>query len=203
MAGHDINCRCYIEHDRLTAEEYAAAVKKQSNKTVDKSAENGIIKAKDSKIMNINNIDSPIEQRNTGKGNPNAILHLDRPLNNRQQKLLDQLPSYDSSVTVRKKSVNMRDLAAITAQTGDEFAMFTKGGERLVIRGDSNSVNVDIERAKELSKQGYKWSGHTHPGVGRNCLMASRGDKDILRCFKQEVVYIYNSQGSYLEFGKE
>ena len=43
VAGHDINCRCYIEHDWLTAEEYAAAVKKQGDKTVDKSAESGII----------------------------------------------------------------------------------------------------------------------------------------------------------------
>ena len=34
-------------------------------------------------------IDFPIDQRNTGKGNPNAILHSGRPLNNRQQKFLD------------------------------------------------------------------------------------------------------------------
>ena len=44
VAGHDINCRCFVTHDWLTAEEYAAAVKKQGDKTVDKSAESGIIK---------------------------------------------------------------------------------------------------------------------------------------------------------------
>ena len=153
--------------------------------------------------MNINNIDSPIEKRNTGKGNPNAIIHAGRPLSNRQNKLLKLLPEFDSSVTVRKKDVNMRDLAALTAQTGDEFAAFTKGGERLIIRGNYNSVNVDIDRARALSEQGYKWSGHTHPGIGRNCLQASPGDIEILRCFKQEVAYIYNTQGMYLEFGKE
>ncbi len=146
--------------------------------------------------MNINNIDSPIEKRNTGKGNPNAVIHAGRPLSNRQSRLLGLLPEFDSSVTVRKKDVNMRDLAALTAQTGDEFAIFTKGGERLIIRGNCNSVNVDVERAKALSEQGY-------PGIGRNCLQASPGDIEILRCFKQEVAYIYNSQGIYLEFGKE
>lgn len=46
VAGHDINCRCFIEHDWLTSEEYAAAVKKQGDKTVDKTAESGIIKKK-------------------------------------------------------------------------------------------------------------------------------------------------------------
>ena len=49
VAGHDINCRCFVTHDWLTAEEYAAAVKKQGDKTVDKSAESGIIKERASK----------------------------------------------------------------------------------------------------------------------------------------------------------
>ena len=153
--------------------------------------------------MNINNIDSPIEQRNTGKGQPNAILHSGRPLNNRQKKILEKLPEYDSRVTVPKKSVNMKDLAALTAETGDEFALFTKGNERLIIRGDSRTVNIDVEQAKILSEQGYRWSGHTHPGIGMMCLSASSGDMEILKCFKQSVAYIYNSQGMYLEFGKE
>lgn len=153
--------------------------------------------------MSIKNIDSPIEQRNSGKGNPNAILHIGRPLNNRQKKLLERLPRFDSVTIVRKKSVSMSDLAAITAETGDEFAMFTKGGERLIIRGNSNSVNVDINRAKELSEQGYKWSGHTHPGIVADFATPSQGDKDILKLFKQKTSVIYNSTGYFRTFDKE
>ncbi len=153
--------------------------------------------------MSINNIDSPIEQRNTGKGKPPAMLHMGRPLNNRQLKILKDLPAYDSKIVIAKKRVNMKDLAALTAETGDEFAMFTKGNERLIVRGNKNSVNIDVSKAKELSAAGYKWSGHTHPGFERNCLIASPGDIEILRCFKQSVAYIYNSQGVYLEFGKD
>ena len=66
-------------------------------------------------------IERPIEQRNTGKGNPNAILHFDRPLSARQVRLLAQLPEYDSRAVVRKRDVNMRDLAALTAFTGVEY----------------------------------------------------------------------------------
>ncbi len=52
-------------------------------------------------------IGKPIEQRNTGKGNPSAILHFSRPLNKRQEKLLKSLPDYDSRVIVNKGDEKM------------------------------------------------------------------------------------------------
>lgn len=163
-----------------------------SAKTVDKVGKSGIIGLRKGQT-----IGSPIEQRNTSKGNPNAILQIGRPLNNRQQKLLNSLPNYDSRITVHKKSVNMKDLSALTAHTGDEFALFTKGKERLVIRGNKGRVNIDVSEAKQLSKQGYKWSGHTHPGTDRNCLIHSPGDEFILNAFGQRTSVIYNSKGQF------
>ena len=153
--------------------------------------------------MGIFSMDSPVEQRHTGKGNPNAVLLFDIDLNNRQQKLLGKLPEYDSRVVVPKKSVNMRDLAALTAKTGDEFAMFTKGKERLVIRGNAYMVNIGIEEAMRFAGEGYRWSGHTHPGIDINVLMPSDGDKQILGGFEQNQSVIYNSKGLYHTFGKE
>lgn len=157
---------------------------------------NDIIVSRDSKVT-INSIELPIEQRNTAKGNPNAILLFERPLNNRQQKLLDMLPDYDSRIIVKKKDVSMRDLAALTAKVGNEFAMFTKGNTRLIIRGDKNSVNIDVEQAKELCEEGYKWSGHTHPGITDFCMEISDGDFAVWECFAQEFIAIYNSKGNY------
>lgn len=153
--------------------------------------------------MYIESIDKPIEQRHTGKGNPNAILHFDVELNRRQKALLEKLTGFDSRVIVRKNDVSMTDLSALTAATGDEFALFTKGGERLIIRGNSARVNVDTAQASELVTSGYKWSGHTHPGIEPNCLIASQGDVAILRCFNQERSSIYNSTGSHAEFWRE
>jgi len=153
-------------------------------------------------MINNSIIDSPIDQRDTGKGNPNAILHFDRPLNNRQQKLLDMLEGYDSKTTINKKDVSMKDLSALTAVTGDEFAMFTKGQERLIIRGSPKHVNVNIKYAKELSEQGYKWSGHTHPGNGANVKLPSDGDILILQQFAHENSVIYDWSGKYEKFSK-
>ena len=153
--------------------------------------------------MTINNIDSPIEQRNTGKGQPNAIIHTGRPLNSRQRRILEQLPEYDSRIVVSKKNVNMKDLAALTAETGDEFTMFTKGQERLIVRGNSTSVRIDTEQAIQLAQSGYKWSGHTHPGINDNCMISSPGDHAVLDCFKQKTSVIYNSKGQFRTFEKE
>lgn len=144
-----------------------------------------IIPVIDTKRIDDIMINTPIEQRNTGKGNPNAIWSYGVPLNNRQQRLLDAMPQYDSRIIVSKNQVNMTDLAALTAETGDEFAMFTKGGDRLIIRGDTKSVNVDIETARKLAEEGYKWSGHTHPGLELFVLQASEGDCLILEQFEQ------------------
>lgn len=148
-------------------------------------------------------IENPIEQRNTGKGKPNAILHYDVELNNRQKEILKKLPQYDSRALVPKKSVSMTDLAALTAKTGDEYAMFTKENNRLIIRGNAISVNINEEQAKILAAQGYKWSGHTHPGTDFFCLEASDGDLKIFYCFSQKNMAIYNSKGQYRKFEKE
>ena len=170
--------------------------------TVDKASKNDIINTEGGAVALNNTIDSPIEQRNTAKGNPNAILIYDRPLNNRQKQILNALTDYDSTIIVKKKNVSMSDLAAFTAMTGDEFALFTKGKERLIIRGNAISVNVDIKRATILSKQGYKWSGHTHPGISDLSMQPSDGDYMILSCFKQENSVVYNSKGNFRTFEK-
>lgn len=170
-----------------------------ARKALDKSDGSGIINIGSDKVR-ISAIEQPIEQQHTGKGNPNAILTFDVELNNRQQELLNALPEYDSKITVEKASVNMADLSALTAKTGDEFAMFTKNNERLIIRGNTKRVNIDVEQAAKLAENGYKWSGHTHPGTDMLCLTASDGDKEILRQFPQELSVIYNSKGNFRTF---
>ena len=141
-----------------------------------------------------------IEQRNTARGKPPAVTHFGAGINTRQSNILDHLRNYDSEYLVKKKSVSMTDLAALTAETGDEFALFTCKGERLIIRGDSNSVNVTYEKALELRERGYRWSGHTHPGNDDFVLFPSAGDIEILRAFGQEQSVIFNSVGKFYVF---
>jgi len=149
--------------------------------------------------VDTNSISSPIEQgRTSGIGEPWAISRHDRPLSDRQQTLLDKLPEYDSSVTVKKSDVSMTDLAALTAKTGNEFAMFTRSSKRLIVRGDAVHVNISAVKAAEMSALRYRWSGHTHT----KSLVPSEGDKLILRQFNQLRSSIYNTDGRYNYFYK-
>lgn len=159
-----------------------------------------IMKSQGKGAQMIRNIDSPIEQRNTGRGKPSAILHYDVELNTRQQTILNQLPQYNSRTSVKKNDVSMVDLAAMTAKTGDEFALFTKGEERLIVRGNGYQVAVSPEEARSMGLDGFVWSGHTHPGADLNVLQPSEGDYAVLNQFNQENSSIYNSIGEYLVF---
>ena len=141
-----------------------------------------------------------IMSRNSSRGNPSAITHFDVELNTRQNNLLMQLPDFDSSVIVKKNAVNLNDIAALTAKTGDEYAMFTRGGQRMIIRGNSQMVNINKSKALELHNAGFKWSGHTHPGEGVNVKMPSDGDLYILEQFKQKRSVILDSQGKVALF---
>ncbi len=197
------------EHSDVLKRDYGRE-KVYSNETTVKSVDNqsksGIMKLKGEDNMTIASIEKPIElpieQRNTGKGNPNAILTFGIDLNNRQKIILDKLPDFDSRIIVKKKSINMADLSAFTASTGKEFAMFTKGEERLIIRGNEKMVNISVDDAKKLAELGYKWSGHTHPGMDFLCMQPSDGDYSILNCFKQNNAVVYNSKGDFRTFEK-
>ena len=197
--------RLYDRYDQISA---AAGLEKQYSRAYVRGyrqtkagsgftirADNGTIKSVDKPT--IARIKSPIEQRNSGKGNPNAILHFDRPLNRRQTAILDALPEFDSRTTVKKRDVNMRDLAALTAQTGCEYAMFTRKGERLIVRGNSYMTNIDAETARKMAEDGWRWSGHTHPGTDINVRIASPGDVEILKAFGQEYSLICDAAGKF------
>jgi len=151
--------------------------------------------------MDRNNIGSPIEQGMRGR--PSAILHIENAeLSARQQAILDKLPNTADEWTVKKSEVAMTDLAALSAVTGDEFAMFTKNGDRLLIRGDESRVYIGDARAEELSANGYRFSGHTHTKLYQNNmeLTPSDGDYKILKYFDQKESVIYNVKGQYRTF---
>jgi len=109
-------------------------------------------------------------------------------LSKRQQRVLGQLPDTLSSTTLHKKQISVTDLAALTAKTGDEFALFTNGSQRLVFRGNAGGVPLTKSELQGLADKGYKWSGHTHPGTTDIKLDASGwpGDRMVLDIFRQQ-----------------
>ncbi|MFC5743198.1 hypothetical protein, partial [Dyella tabacisoli] len=131
---------------------------------------------------------------NGANGNPAAISRGLGELNSRQAAVLEQLPEFGSN-TIVGKSFGQNDLAALTATTGDEFAMFSTGGRRLIYRGDFGSVPVTPELAEQLSAQGWRWSSHTHPGFDVGVLRSSPGDQAVLRAMGGNQSAVFNSMG--------
>jgi hypothetical protein len=133
-------------------------------------------------------------------GNPRAIVRGLGSLSKQQQRVLSQLPNYGSRTIVPKRAFGSRDLSALTAQTGDEFAMFTTGGRRMVIRGDFRSVPIGEVDATQLAGMGWRWSAHTHPGTSIQVLRSSGGDRAILNYFSNSRSAIFNSLGDRILF---
>jgi hypothetical protein len=131
---------------------------------------------------------------NPATGSPAAIARGMGSLNTRQVAALEQLPDFGSQV-ILGKSFGQGDLAALTAHTGDEFAMFTTGGRRLVFRGNFESVPITPDKAAELANQGWRWSAHTHPGFDSNVLRSSPGDQAVLGAMGGNQSAIFNSLG--------
>jgi hypothetical protein len=101
----------------------------------------------------------------------------------RQSQLLARLPKSDSYIKVHKHAVNMKDLRNLTAHTGDEFLILTRGHQRVIIRGQGAEISVMNRTVAEgFARKGWKLSGHTHRISGRD---ASPNDFKALKIFEQ------------------
>ena len=73
--------------------------------------------------------------------------------------------------------------------------MFTKGQERMIVRGNEYRVNIDEAEAEKMRSEGWKWSGHSHVETDSLSTMASDGDVAILKAFGQTRSRIINAKG--------
>lgn len=142
-------------------------------------------------------------QRNQATGRASAIRLMDADLNKRQKKVLEQLNKPGDSFVSTKSQIKTKDIAALTAKENVEFALFTKGNKRMIVRGTQFETPVGEQRLRQLAEDGWKFSAHTHPGVGDISMIASDGDIKVLYLFKQGQSVIYNSAGEYKQFFRD
>ncbi|WP_154935344.1 Hint domain-containing protein [Gimesia maris] len=131
--------------------------------------------------------------RHVTNGPAGAMYNSAKPLTGSQRSVLGNLQSAGTEVVVGRKFVSMNDLRNLTLHTGDEFAMLTRRGERMIIRGDGGAIPaLNVDRAAELSAQGWRFSGHTHtPGFQA---VGSLGDKNVLRAFGQRQSAVWGTE---------
>lgn len=119
-------------------------------------------------------------------------------LSPRQANLLEQLSKPGKIITIKKNDISAYDLSCLTAKTGDEFAMFTLGSQRMILRGNKQTVRIPDPLFEKLKSQKWTWSAHTHPAdinAPNLRLSGLDGDIGILLELNQEQSMIINSLG--------
>lgn len=142
-------------------------------------------------------------RRNQATGRASAIHLVGADLNKRQKTLLSKLEKSGDFYEASKKQIKTKDIAALTADQGVEFALFTKGNRRLIVRGDVHKTEFKNQLIENLVAEGWKFSAHTRPTTGEWSVMPSQQDIDMLYIFKQGQSVIYNGNGNFGRFFKE
>jgi len=146
---------------------------------------------------------STIETRNAAEGTAPAIYWGHAKLNNRQKKLDAILTEAGDQHLFTKREVSLKDIAALTAKNDCEYALFTRGNQRLLTRGTKTNAGMPENQLRQLAREGWRFSGHTHPGVGEQYRIPSQGDRNVLELFKQRQSVILDSVGGFDTFEKE
>lgn len=120
-------------------------------------------------------------------------------LRSEHQKLLNKVPKAGDWVEVRKKQVDTKDLAALTASTGHEFAIFTGKNSKILIHGSAKTWHIPREAWEMIEENRYEWTSHSHPTISK--IMSSPEDRKTLEMFTwQEKSTIIDLTGKTKEF---
>lgn len=120
-------------------------------------------------------------------------------LDKRRQNILRRLPESGSFYRYKRDSINTRDLAYLSAATGDEFALFRSKNEDILIRGNSSSCDMmPRELENEILNHRYEWVAHSH--VDRGALKASPGDRKTLSNLGQKKSKLVSIDGTEIEY---
>lgn len=153
------NCRCLVLYDPGNGKYQDAHSKKYFTSERDAVEE----KLKNAEKRNIKN--SIISANRFGQ---KAVPYSERGIEV-EQRITDALGELTNSgkyITVNKNELNLRDLAVMTTETGDEFAKLTFGEKSIIIRGTDKGTVISDNILKTVMEGHGELEGHTHPFIG-------------------------------------
>ena len=140
---------------------------KKKNKT--NAIEEDLIRLSSSKSMEIS-----LEKVRQGKAG----------LNKHRRSLLFRVPNPNNWANFPKGSISMKDVAYLTAKTGDEFAILTGKKEDILFHGIKNHCVFDLDLGEMLISGQFRLYGHSHPG--ERFPMPSYDDRETLKLIGQK-----------------
>ena len=120
-------------------------------------------------------------------------------LDKRRQNMLNRLPESGSYHRYERESIQVRDLAYLSAATDNEFALFRSKTEDIIIRGDKSSCDM-IPKAleQEIIDRHYEWVAHSH--VDKGALKPSPEDRKTLSNIGQKKSKLIGLDGTEMEY---
>lgn len=172
VAAHDCNCRCFLEYNLMTAEEFAKAtgmtveaVKKKYLTNYDKG---GIIDAENYTLKSPGNIGE--------KATPYSERGIE--IEPRLQECLNSLKKNGDYISVEEGTFTLQDLAILTTETGVEFTLITTSKKSHLIRGTERGTLIPQNLLDDMIEHHGVLNGHSHPFIGD--LIPSAEDQSLL-----------------------
>ena len=122
-------------------------------------------------------------------------------LDTHRQKMLDRVPKTGDWAKFKVNSIELKDLAYLTARVGDEFALLRGKHEDILFHGDKLNCRLS-EFENDLKTGKYTLEGHSHPG--EEFPVPSDGDRDVLKKIGQKKSYVISARtGIAVDFGQD
>lgn len=124
-------------------------------------------------------------------------------LRRRHKDIITQIPTRGDYAYFRKHQIQIEDLAPLTAATGDEFAIFDAGNNKILAIHGGTKWNIPKEAWKEIEENQMPWVAHSHDITSRP--LPSSEDRYTLRNYFtwQDSSAIINIRGEIEPFTKE
>lgn len=98
--------------------------------------------------------------------------------------ILNKVPNSGDDCSFERDSVTPRDIAYLSAATGDEFALLRGKDEDIVFHGKGGKCQMGSELVEQLRSRRYRLVAHTHPDYGE--IVASAEDREFLKYIGQK-----------------
>ena len=121
-------------------------------------------------------------------------------LDTHRQKMLDRVPKTGDWAKFKVNSIELKDLAYLTAKVGDEFALLRRKHEDILFHGGHIECHIVGILWDSLANHKLELIGHSHPG--EDIPEPSHGDRIALRKIKQKKSMVISARtGISVEFG--
>lgn len=136
-------------------------------------------------------LSSPLASEESTRRSLESIREKRDGLNRHRQELLNRVPEQETWASFRLNAIEDKDLAYLSAETGDEFALLRGKNEDILYHG--THYHCHIEKSDTLMEllrsRKVRLETHTHPDYER--ISPSNDDRRFIASFGQKQVKLF------------